>query len=190
MYKKMNRRGGLDRQIIFVLTLVVIFACVIFIIWGAATVFPLAVGSGQEITSTINDAIQTTDSGTPLGNASAAATNVASGVLGSIEFIVYAVMIGLFLGYLAICYYVRTLKILAAIWFIVIVLMVVAAMIVSNAYITAAADPTLGNFYQTWGSNDFMMRNLPFITGIVGVFSGLFLFVIMQREPEEEDSAL
>lgn len=185
----MNIKAQLDRHIILVLMFVVIFSVVIFLIWGGAILFPMLVDSGQEISSSINGVIQEQDSGTAMGNASQQATVLATGILGSIEIMVYATMIGLLLGYIAICYYVRTMKVLAAIWFIVIICMVVVSMILSNAYIQAAETPDF-NFYETWGSNDFLMRHLPMIVGTVSVFSGILLFVIMQREPEEEEGVL
>ena len=61
------------------------------------------------------------------------------------------------------------------------------ALIISIAYQQASQTADLASFYQTWGTNDFIMTNLPWIVGIFGFVSGIILFVITQTSSEQAE---
>ena len=63
------------------------------------------------------------------------------------------------------------------------------SMFISNAYMTANQS-NLAQYYSTWGTNDFLMSNLPIIVLVLGVFGGIFLFILASREPEGDTQQL
>lgn len=182
----MNKKGFLDKIMgIFVIGLVLVFIIMLF--WAGSMVLPLLTGLGGEISSQIRTDISlNTGDDTGLVNASNQALNMTDDILGVVEVISYIVIFVLFLGFLGLCYYVRSHPALAYIWVFIIIVVTFISVIVSNAYLTAKQDPTLNSFYSTWGGNDFLMTYLPHIFVFVGIIGGVILFVLATKDPETE----
>ena len=183
----MNKKGDLVKNITMVLILFVVLGFLVGGYFLVSMVGPLVVGEGLNSMNILQTAINTTQQGTNLANASAVAVEFGTNFLGVIEVFVYFALVGLFLGYLIICYYARSYPFLAIFWVFAIIFLVLFAMILSNAYITTAeSNSDINAFYQTWGTNDLLMRYLPHLVALFGITGGIFLFVLVSREPEAE----
>jgi hypothetical protein len=168
----------------------ILFVVLGFLVGGyflVSMVGPLVVGEGLSSMSILQTAINTTQAGSNLANSTAVAVEFATNFLGVIEVFVYFALIGLFLGYLIICFYARSYPFLAIFWVFAVIFLVIFSMILSNAYITTAeSNSDINAFYETWGTNDLLMRYLPHLVGLFGIIGGIFLFVLIGKEPEAE----
>jgi len=186
----MLNKKGLSGQIMTVLIITMVLVFIIIAFWVGSMILPLLTGTGGLLINQLSSSINANSPNTELANASNIALNTASSVLGVVETIVYLVMIFLFLGFIALAYYVRTYPFLAFFWVFILIGLVFLSMIISNSYTLASQNPTISGYYTTWGSNDFLMSNLPIIVLVVGVVGGIFLFILASREPEAEAQPL
>lgn len=181
----MNRRGVID-QIMTVLVVVVAVGVIILLFWAGSTLLPILTGTGGLLLNQISTSVNTNSPNTELANATNVVVTTGQGLLGIVESVVYFVFIFLIIGYFILCYYVRSYPFLAYIWVFIMIVLVFMSMFLANAYTQASTDPNIASFYSTWGSNDFLMTNLPMILSFVGVFGGIFLFILASRDPESE----
>lgn len=189
----MNKRGqtNLVGNFMNILIMVMVIVGIIAVIFGIALGAPLLIGNAntlnEEVTSAFQDAnIQDIDT----QNATGIATDTVRGTLGTMQFIMYAVFIGLILGYLVICFYMKSQPWLIFAWVFIMLFMVIISMFIANSYITAAENPVNEDFYDAWGSSDFVMRYLPHIMATLGVIGGIFLLVLYPRDEYEGGAAL
>lgn len=180
-----NKKGFVDK-IMIVLIIAVVIAIFALIFFAGSLLLPILVGSGSMVIGQISNSVNTNSPNTELANATNTSLGIASNVLGVIELCVYIFMIILTLGFLALCFYVRTYPFLTYIWIFIIILLVFFSMFLSNAYITASQMGELQDFYALWGQNDFIMTNLPMIIAVIGIFGGIFLFILGTRDQESE----
>lgn len=183
--KRQNKKGVID-QLMMVLIMAVVLVVIILVFWAGSMLLPVLTGTGNILVDTFTDSVNTNSPDTELANASNVAGNIASSILGVGESIVYIALIVLFAGFLMMAFYVRTYPFLAFFWIFIIIALTFVSMFVSNAYMTASVSSPLSSFYADWGSNDFLMSNLPSIVVFIGVIGGIFLFVLASREPESE----
>jgi hypothetical protein len=187
----MNNKKGLINEIYIVIILFIVFLMLIGGFWLAATAGPLVVGEGKQLTGILRLNLKGDATNSSISNATTlavtVATNTTDSFLGLIEFIVYLAFFSFLIGYIAVCFYVRTYKWLAIVWIGLIVAAVFISFIVSNSYQQAyVSSPDITSFYNAWGTNNFIMNYLPYIVGIFGILSGIVLFVIMSTDSEEE----
>lgn len=183
-----NKKGLID-QITIVLIMAVALAFIILVFWAGSMVLPVLIGTGKQVTNQMQITVQQNNPNSDIANATSVSTSTANGILGIGETIVYIALLVLFVGFIMLAFYVRTYPFLAFFWVFIIIALVFMSMFVSNAYLTASQGD-LKNFYSDWGSNDFLMSNLPIIVAVVGVFGGIFLFVLASKEPESEVQTL
>lgn len=182
----MNKKGLLN-EIWIIIILFIVLLVIIGGFWIVATVGPLVTGLGKQVTGTIQTGVHENDNGGHLENATIVAVTMTNNMLGIVESIVYLMFIGIMIGYLAVCYYVRSAKWLSFVWILLMIAVVFICYIVSTAYQQAyAGSSDMLSFYQTWGTNHFIMTYLPYIAGIFGILSGIILFVIISTDSEEE----
>lgn len=185
----MNKRGLLN-EIWIVIILFIVLLAGIFAYWLFAMTAPIVIGESFKITSTLQTAFASGHNDS-LNNATNVAVNTANSFLGMVEGAIYLAFLGGLLGFLAICYYVKTFKWLAMVWLMLIVAAVVISMVLSNAYQdTAATSTDLSNLYSLWGTNNFLLLNLPYIIGGFGVVSGIILFAIVAIGSDEETTEI
>lgn len=187
----MNKRGELTNQIMMVIILCLVAAALIGAFWIVSVIGPIVAGEGTSIANQISTSVHSVSPNTGLDNATSVATNTTKGVLGTFELFVYLGFIGFFLGYLIICYYVRSYPFLAFFWIFIVIFLVFFSMLLSNAYQQAATTTLdMAAFYQSWGTNDFIMNYLPEIIAFMGITGGILLFVLVSREPESEEQLI
>lgn len=165
--------------------IILVIVGVIAVVFGIALMAPIFVGKSTELSGYVSDAFHTglstlNDS----QNASGIAADTVEGTLGTVQFISYAVFIGLILGYLIICFYIRTQPWLIFLWVFVMIFMVIISMFISNAYVNAATAPNTASFYSAWGTNDFLLRHLPHAMAVLGTLGGILLLVLYPRDEE------
>lgn len=170
--------------------MILIFVAVIFLIIGGFVLFamlgPITFGSIGELKDVATDDLNNLDPNSDLSNATIAAADLSTSFTGIAEFMIYVVMISLAFGFILIALYVRQYPFLAYLWVFIVIFFVIVSIVFSMAYNEAKADPTLNNFYQQWGTNDFIMSKLPFIVTIFGVITGIVLFSLVHRDKEGE----
>lgn len=181
----MNRRGLLN-EIWIVIILFIVMVVIMFAYTLASIAAPLVVGEGKAITSILSDSFSS-EPNSSLANATAVSVQTANSFLGMIELSIYLLFFGALVGYIAVCYYVKTYKWLAMVWLMLIVAAVVISMVLSNAYqTTSQTSGDLASFYSVWGTNDFLMNYLPYIVAGFGILSGIVLFAIIAIGSDEE----
>jgi hypothetical protein len=183
----MNRKGLLNQILIVIVLIVVVMAIVASISLGSI-IFPIISGEGIDVAHEIQSSIELAGN-SEMTNASEVATSASINVLGTFEFIIYIGFLGLVIGYIMVAYYVRTYPFLAFFWIVGMILIVIFAMIMSNAY-EQAKGGDLESFYTTWGSNDLLMSYLPHIMAFVTIIGGIVLFAIVSKDPEAETQML
>lgn len=185
MNKKGSLLGFLDNMQ-FMLILVIVIVGVIGVIYGLVTVGPLISGEGGSALRDIKLAVQQTDNNTAIGNATTISADTVTGVTGKMELLVYAIFIGLFIGFFIVAYEVKFYPFLSWAWIALMVVVVLFAIVLSNAYQEASADPTTAAYYATWGSTGYLMYYLPYIASALGLLSGVILFALSQKSPDED----
>lgn len=186
----MNKKGILN-EVWIVIIIFIAFMTIILGIWFVGTVAPLIIGEGQMITSTLSTSIAQNSPNSSLQNASVVPIQTANSLMGLAEGIIYLAMIGAFLGFLVVCYYVRTYKWLSMVWIVFVIGAVIISMVVSNAYQDAYnSSDHLASLYSQWGTNDFLLNYLPVITGGLGVMGGIILFALAAVGTDEETEAI
>lgn len=186
MNKKGSLTGFLDNlQFIFVLVLVLVL--VVGLIYGLVTLGSPAVGETKDAVNEIKSAFQKGDlNNSQLGNATEVTANMTTGVLGKMELFVYAIFFGLFIGFLVVAYEVKFYPFLSFVWIGLMFVVVIFSIILSNAYQEASIDPATSEYYSTWGDTEWLMIYLPHIFAVLGVISGILLFALSTRSPDEE----
>lgn len=182
----MKNKKGFGNQLMIVLILAVVLAIGILIFWAGAMVLPLLTGTGNTLLNTIQTSVNANNPSSDLANATNITVNISKNILGIVETIVYISLFILMIGYITLCFYVRTYPFLAFFWIFIVVGLVFVSMFVSNAYMLAKQDSNLADFYSTWGTNSLLMENLPVIVAFFGVISGIFLFVLATKDQEGE----
>lgn len=182
-----NEAEGLIDKVMIVIILFVAIIAIVAVYALVSIAGPVVVGEGKNAANIIQSSIDTSQPNSSISNASLVATSTVNGVLGTFELFVYLGFIGLFIGFMMICYYVRTYPFLSVFWFFIIIALVFISMLISNSYeLASTSNSDMSSFYSAWGTNNFLMLNLPYIMAVFGVVSGVFLFVLISREPESE----
>lgn len=183
----MNRKAQTN-QIWIIIILFIVAIVLLGAFWMYATAAPILVGQTQSLTSIFRTSLTATGGpGSALSNATNIAADVSDSIVGSAQIVSYFLFAGLFMGFLVVCYYVRTYKWLAVAWIGLMAFLVFISMIMSNAYQEAyTTSSDLQAFYNTWGTSNFIMQYLPYITLVLGMLSGIVLFVLISTDSEEE----
>lgn len=183
-----NKRGIVD-QIMMVMILAVVIVIVILVFWAGSMVLPVMVGAGGTLINQMSSSADTTGD-SALKNATNTSLSIASSTLGIVETLVYIALVMMFIGYLIMAYYVRSYPFLAFFWVFIIIGLTFLSLFITNSYTTARDTTPLSSYYTTWGGNDLLMSNLPVIVVVVGVFGGIFLFILASKDPESEVNAI
>lgn len=183
---KLNNKRGVVEQIMSILIIIIVLVVIVVLFWAGSVTLPLLTGAGSDAINQISTTINTQAPNSDIANASNVATSIGTGVIGIMEYAVYFALIILIVGFMILAYYVRTYPFLSFFWVLIMIALTFLSMILSNAYTTASLQPATASYYSTWGSNGFIMENLPYIIVFVGFIGGIILFVLASREPESE----
>lgn len=187
----LNNKRGIYNETMIIIVIFIGLMTIMGLFWIVGSIGPLIVGEGKVLTTQLSNSINANSPNSELANASQAPIQLSNNLLGIVEAIVYLCFVGSFLGFIAVCYYVRTYRWLSMAWIGLVIGAVVIAMIMSNSYQMMYDSSTdLASLYSEWGTNDFVLRYLPFIIGIFGVIGGIILFAIQSTGGDEETSTV
>jgi len=96
-------------------------------------------------------------------------------------FLIFGMIIAIFIG----SYMVTTKPIFFIPYLFIVIIAVIVAVPMSNAYETLSADPTLASTYAGFIGSNWILAQLPIIVAIVGVTGGIIMFVRMGKREEQ-----
>ena len=186
-----NNKRGVYNEVMIVIVIFIALMSIIGLFWVYGAIAPIVVGQSQALTDELSSSINTNSPNSELANASVVPLQTANTFLGLVETISYLCILGGFLGFIAICFYVRTYRWLSMVWIVLVIGAVVVSAILSNAYQDMYnSSSNLADFYSEWGTNDFLLSYLPLIVGMLGVIGGIILFTIQTLGSEEETTEI
>lgn len=185
--KKATLLGFID-NIQFIFILIIVLALIIGLIYGLAVAGPLIAGETSNAADMVKLSIQTSDNNSAISNATTVSADVVTGVMGKMELLVYSIFFGLFIGFLIVAYEVKFYPFLSFAWLMLMIIVVLFAMILSDAYEIQKNETTTDELYSTWGSTGWLIDYLPQITSTLGLISTVLLFMLRNRSPDEEIS--
>ena len=155
----MNKRGDFT-GVLFLIVSIAIFA-----------IFLLIVGYiVPQITTPLADKIGISEE---INNSLGATTSVAENTFPTLWLILFG---GLMLGLFATSFFIDTHPIFVPIFALLLIIAVVVAIPISNAYEALAEEATLSDAAAQQGLIVFIMSNLPLVTFIVGLLSLIIAF--------------
>lgn len=165
----MNKKGGMSDLFIFM-----IFSFAILLICG------IFIYMGGNITSEVHEKMDQMQ----FGNANT--SQVIDDTLGKVNqayqslywisiFLMVGMVISIFIG----SYLVTTRPIFFIPYFFIVIIAIIIAVGLSNAYETVIADPTLASTFAGFVGANFIMLKLPIWISIIGIVGGIIMFVRM-----------
>lgn len=95
-------------------------------------------------------------------------------------FIIFGMILAIFIG----SYMVTTRPIFFIPYIFIVIIAVIVAVPISNAFGTLSNDSTLGSTFQNFVGATWIMNQLPVIIAIIGVAGGIIMFVRMGKREE------
>jgi len=95
-------------------------------------------------------------------------------------FLIFGMILGIFVG----SYMVTTKPIFFLPYIFIVIVAVVIAVGLSNAYETLASDPTLSATFLGFTGSNWILLKLPIIVSIVGIVGGIIMFARMGKREE------
>lgn len=155
----MNKRGDFT-GVIFLIVNISIFAIFLLIVGYIAPEISTALSNQIGISPEINDSLGTT-------------TSVAENTLPTIWLILFG---GLMLGLFATSFFIETHPIFVPIFALLLIITVIIAIPISNAYEELSENAVLSGAAAQQGLIVFIMGNLPIVAFIVGILSLIIAF--------------
>ena len=161
----MNKRGDFT-GLIYLIAMIFAFAIFVLILGYIAPLISNAMIEKMGITAEINNSFQTT-------------TNIAENTLSTIWMILFG---GLVLGLFVTAYFIPTHPVFVPVFGFLLIVAIMIAVPLSNAYEALAANPTLSGAAAQQSIIGFIFANLPLTTLILG----LIVLVITFAKPNTE----
>lgn len=178
----MNNKKGYGPLISVLLMLLILIG--IFIVYFVFSLTaPPILSAFNETVFTLQDASK---SDNDLGNATANTFVPVNAGLDNLRWISYSLLVITLLGFLFCAYTVRTYPFFAVIWILGMIVLIFVSIYMASAYQDVAGNDELGMIYQSWTTNDYFMRYMPYIITAFGFIGGFILFAIISRESEVE----
>lgn len=164
-----GKKGGMTDLFIFmIVAIVIVFICGIFIYLG-----------GQTLTK-----VHETMDGMTFGDANT--TQVVDATFGKVNqayqslywisvMLIVGMIISIFIG----SYLVTTKPIFFIPYIFIVIIAVIVAVGLSNAYETVIADPTLASTFAGFVGANYIMLQLPIWIAVIGITGGIIMFVRM-----------
>jgi hypothetical protein len=171
-----GKQGGFtDLFILIVFSFVIILCSGIYIYISNVT------------TDQLHESMDSMDIGDGNRNASETIDNTMGKVTASFDalywisvFLIFGMIIAIFIG----SYMVTTKPIFFIPYLFIVIIAVIVAVPVSNAYETLRDDATLGSTFAGFTGSNFVMNYLPMIIIIVGIVGGIIMFSRMGKREE------
>jgi hypothetical protein len=105
---------------------------------------------------------------------------------GQLKTLSYVLIFGMVLTILVSAWSVRRPPIFLVIWVIVSILGIIVGAYLSNAYQLLLNNPDFGSTLESFKGGSYMLLYLPYLAGIVSLFSGLISLIGLNRSRREE----
>jgi len=173
--KRKDKRGGMTDLFIFM-----IFAFAIIVISG------IFIYIGSTVTGEIHekmDTMQFGDANTSvvIDQSMGAVNNAYQSLYWIAVFLMVGMIISIFIG----SYLVTTKPIFFIPYFFILIIAIIIAVGISNAYEQVIADPTLASTFAGFLGATFIMTKLPIWISIIGIVGGIIMFVRMGSKESE-----
>jgi hypothetical protein len=178
-------KKGITSQIMTLYIMGIVLVVLVMFIYLWALAGPLFVGLMGDANTEFKTLFQQTND-QHLINASVPSIETGIDSLNTFEWVSYMIFIFMFLGFLIMCFYVRTYPFLIAVWIVLIIIIVFLSIFLTVTYQDISLDPSVSGYYSQWENTDFMLKNLPAILSVLGVIGGIIMFILATREQEIE----
>jgi len=171
----MNKKGGFtDLFLLMIVALIIVLVSGVFIYLGGVV--------SDQLHDTMDDMdVGGEKNGSELIDENFGAVNVAYGGLYWISvLLIVGMIISTFIG----SYLVTTKPVFFIPFIFVLIIAIVVAVGLSNAYETIITDPTLADTFAGFVGANYILANLPIWITVVGVTGAIIMFVRMGREQE------
>ena len=105
---------------------------------------------------------------------------------GQLKTLTYVLIFGMVLTIFVSAWAVRRPPIFLVIWIIVSLVAIMVGVYVSNAYQLLLANPDFGSTLESFKGGSYMLLYLPYLAGIISLFSGLISLIGLNRSKREE----
>jgi uncharacterized protein (UPF0333 family) len=183
---KMRKKGQVNQiMILVILTLVIVGIMGIF--WMYSMVAPIVSQTAGTLTDELVIATAGMENEGNMSGAVRESAGIVTNSLPLLNYIGYFMFFMLILGFFLMAFFVRTYPFLIIFWIGLIFLLVLVALIMSNAYQVAADTGEFSSAYSSFTMNDYVMRYLPHMIAVTGIFGGIILFVLVTKDPVAEE---
>jgi len=172
-----NKRGGFTDLFIFMIfAFVIVLISVLWVYMGGMAQDQLhASMDGMGLHDTVgNNTSQVIDNSIGDFNQS----------ISALQWITVFLMVGMILSIFIGSYLVRTKPIFFIPYLFIVIIAVVVAVPMSNAYETLMTNPTLSGTFSSFLGANWIMLNLPMWISIVGIMGGIIMFSQMGKKDE------
>lgn len=175
----MNRRGGFTDLFLFMIIFFIMMVALIIMIYAGTTAY-----------TSVRQAISDNEDAFPNQNATKVVEETLGDVpasyvvlyWGSIAIVVFMIM-SIFYG----SYMVTTKPIFFVPYIILVIIAVIVAIPMANAYEEVIATPELSATADNFTGTNFLLLNLPYIIAVIGIVGGIIMFIsfkLSQNEPQ------
>lgn len=171
----MNRKGGFTDLFVFMIIafVLVLFTGVFIYITNTAT---------DEMRDHIGDMeLSSVNASVVLEDTLGSAVQSFDALYWITAFLIFGMIIAIFIG----SYMVTTKPIFFIPYIFIVIIAVIVAVAISNAYELIASDPTLASTFAGFVGANWILVKLPIVVSIVGITGGIIMFVRMGKREEQ-----
>lgn len=161
----------------------IILGMLMLFVFIAQLAGPLLFGSVGDLGNTIKQGVENSGNPNLIAAQNSSIEPAIQGSVNNFEWITYSVLIVMLLGFIIMCFYVRTYPFLIFVWIAMIVILLLVSLILAYSYQETAASSVSG-YYDAWENSDFLLKHLPVIILMTGLIGGIIMFVVASREEE------
>ena len=170
--RKKNKKGSVADIIVWI---VICFITVTFLgMWTYGF---------DKITDTLTS-IDSTGSSINISKHAEATFGVVNKQMGGLQIIAFIIMFSLALAILISNFMIKAHPVFFIVYILVIVVGIIFAVYVSNAYEDLLGDDEIGSTLQEFNGANFIMENLPLWTAVIGLIGAVLLFAGISRDKE------
>ena len=164
-----NKRGGFtDLFLLIIFSFIIILICGIFIYMGG------------DVTQRVHDTMDNmtfgdTNTSQVIDDTFGAVNRSYQALYWIAVFLIVGMIVSIFIG----SYLVTTRPIFFIPYVFILIIAIIVSVIISNAYETVIADPTLASTFAGFVGANFIMLSLPIWIAVVGVVGAIIMFVRM-----------
>jgi flagellar biosynthesis protein FliQ len=177
LVQKRNKKGAFsDLFLLMIFAIIIVFISVLFVYMGGKTVDKLHETMDN---MSIGDT-QGNNASVVIDNSMGAVTTSYQSLTWITVFLIIGMIISIFIG----SYLVTTKPIFFVPYLFIVIIAVIVAVPLSNAYETIMNDATLSGTFAEFSGANWLMLNLPIWITIVGITGGIIMFSRMGKKED------